>query len=46
VFLSVLPIIAQPDYQERVIYYSESDNVCRFGESSDRIHAVVNIDDR
>jgi hypothetical protein len=36
----------QPNYQERSIYYSESDNVCRFGESSDHVNLIINIDDK
>ncbi len=35
---------AQPSYQERVIYYSEEDNVCRYG--SDKINMIININDQ
>lgn len=43
--LLVASILAQPNYQERVIYYSETDNVCRAGQHSDNIHLIINIDD-
>lgn len=33
-----------PNYQERAIYLGEKDNVCRFGEISDRIFLRVNLD--
>ncbi len=48
--LSILLLIgliqAQPSYQERIIYYSEEDNVCRYGERSDRINLIININDQ
>lgn len=39
-------ILAQPNYQQRVIYYTPDDNVCSHGEYSDRIYLNISIDDR
>jgi hypothetical protein len=36
----------QPDYQERCLYYDESDNVCAYGEYSDLVDLVFSFDDR
>jgi hypothetical protein len=36
----------QPNYQERNVYYSEGDNVCRYTESSDKVNLIINIDDK
>jgi hypothetical protein len=36
--------LSQPEYQERVIYYGESDNVCIHGELSDQIRLFVRLD--
>ena len=44
VFILACIAAAQPNYQQRVIYYSEEDNVCRFGAESDSINLIINID--
>ena len=44
-FLSIFFLIStMPNYQERAIYLSERDNVCRFSPGSDTINVVLNID--
>ena len=40
----VLPCAAQLNYQERALYLGEADNVCRYGEDSDRINLEIDID--
>ena len=42
--LLVLPCAAQLNYQERALYLGEADNVCYYGEKSDVINLVINID--
>jgi len=37
-------INGQLGYQQRAIYLSRDDNVCVFGELSDKLQVVVNID--
>ena len=37
-------INGQLGYQQRAIYLSRNDNVCVFGELSDKLQVVVNID--
>lgn len=41
IFASVL---SQPNYQERIIYIDEDDNVCRFGENWDTLWLNIDID--
>jgi hypothetical protein len=44
-FSAILAIaVAQPNYQERVIYYNESMNVCRFTPGSDVIELNINLE--
>lgn len=45
-FLLACLINTQPNYQQRAIYYSEQDNVCRFGERSDQVNLIINLNDR
>lgn len=47
IFLTTLAIficlgITQPNYQQRRVYYSESDNACG---PRDNINLIINIDD-
>ena len=39
-----LPCAAQLNYQERALYLGEGDNVCYYGENSDRINLEIDID--
>ena len=42
--LLVLPCAAQLNYQERALFLGEADNVCYYGENSDVIRLVIDID--
>jgi hypothetical protein len=44
VLFLVALVSSQPNYQDRCIYYSESDNACRNGK--DLMHLIINIDDK
>lgn len=37
---------AQPNYQERNVYYNESENSCRHGDYGDKINLIINLDDQ
>ena len=40
-----VPCSCQLNYQKRAIYYSEKDNVCKYGDQNDLINLVINLDD-
>ena len=43
--LSLLLLVAsQPNYQERNVYYNESENCCRYG--GDNINLIINLNDQ
>ena len=45
VFLLLIVLLtAAPNYQERAIYLGEKDNVCRFGDYTDRIYIEIEVD--
>lgn len=37
--------IAQPNYQDRIVYYSEQDNVCVIGYESDMVALTLKLED-
>jgi len=46
IFLSLLIVVfSQFNYQERIIYLGQNDNVCLNGEKSDMMNLIVIVND-
>jgi hypothetical protein len=44
VLMLLAMVLAAPNHQERQIYYSEQDSVCRYGSGYDEIYLAISID--